>query len=551
MEKIEQEFAKVNSDIDNVTNQILALESILEKEYEDWTQKEKNKYGNHEKLREKENKLREKESQLREKESQLIDILLEKEKQRTQQAEGKVLNGLLISGNIQTTHDILKMTFDAIGKAKFHSASNAKTTSVQKKYPMTSPLILKVWTSFEDEALKCSFPNVSLSKPFIPVPPRNCSGEYGVHAVGDYSLFDTIMVLIENLPDTSEYESLKKGKFVAIEGRKVLCDPDRIWVNEPHSLAKLSIEIKAPWSFKVDGDIIEAYKKESNSFFGTPPDDPPARRAKGKVMCAIEQIYVYMSINRQRYGCLSTFNETWFFMKMEDESNHDKSLLYVSPAISCSSSQPCTLVRAWLFILSVIEKDSGWLYSTPRSSEVAIPSFASGNKSFMGNKYESISLDGLVHWDSVIARSQAGAVATGRFVNMENVVFKTIDISKRKDGLDQFDHEISIYRELDSLQGHVIPTLIAYGNLGGLLQVIVLENVGKSITSEQAVQKHDEINTALQRIHEKGIVHGDLRLPNILVDENNIVRIIDFGMSVKQEGDIIESFSLDSDVHME
>jgi serine/threonine-protein kinase len=65
------------------------------------------------------------------------------------------------------------------------------------------------------------------------------------------------------------------------------------------------------------------------------------------------------------------------------------------------------------------------------------------------------------------------------------------------------------------------------------------------------VQKHDEINTALQRIHEKGIVHGDLRLPNILVDENNIVRIIDFGMSVKQEGDIIESFSLDSDVHME
>jgi hypothetical protein len=52
----------------------------------------------------------------------------------------------------------------------------------------------------------------------------------GVHAVGDYSLFDTIKVLIENLPDTSEYESLKKGKFVDIEGRKVLCDPDRIWV---------------------------------------------------------------------------------------------------------------------------------------------------------------------------------------------------------------------------------------------------------------------------------------------------------------------------------
>ena len=134
----------------------------------------------------------------------------------------------------------------------------------------------------------------------------------------------------------------------------------------------MSIEMKAPWSFNIDEDIIEEYNKESGSVFGH--NNAP----KGKVMCAIEQIYVYMSINRQRYGCLSTFDKTWFLMKMEDESNQDKSLLYVSPAISCSSRQPFTLVQAWLFILTVIEKDSGWLYSTPRSSEVAKPSFFEG-----------------------------------------------------------------------------------------------------------------------------------------------------------------------------
>jgi len=91
MEKIEQEIAKVNSDIETVTKQIEASESILEKEYENWIPKEKNKYGNHEQLREKENKLREEKNKLREKENKLReeknklnDILLEKEKQRTQ-----------------------------------------------------------------------------------------------------------------------------------------------------------------------------------------------------------------------------------------------------------------------------------------------------------------------------------------------------------------------------------------------------------------------------------------------------------------------------------
>jgi tRNA A-37 threonylcarbamoyl transferase component Bud32 len=77
-----------------------------------------------------------------------------------------------------------------------------------------------------------------------------------------------------------------------------------------------------------------------------------------------------------------------------------------------------------------------------------------------------------------------------------------------------------------------------------------LEHVGQCITREQVVQKQDEINTALKRITEKGIVHGDLRLPNIMIDKENNIRIIDFGMS-EVEGGIIEVFSIDSDVQME
>ena len=535
MEKIEQEIAKVNTDIEDVTAQIKVLESILEKEYEDWTRKEKNKYGNHDQLREEKNKLREKENQLREKENQL---------KRT----------------IKTTQEVLKMTFPVVRKNTISSSKNT-TTSVAAKYPM-SPLMLLLWDDFSTnvQSFAAHVPNISLDDPFILNEGESCSGEAGVHALGDYTLFKAIRILMKTLSNHYEEEAfknlfsffsscfiIKEGEFVNIEGRgkKAIGDPDRLWTTAGYSLAKLIVEFKTPWSFGDVEDIVSAYQRESNEWKQNPSQQ------KGKIMRAVEQTYIYMTLNRHRYGCLTTFNRTWFFKRVEDPVNPDTSLLYISPAISCSSIEPYTLTTAWLFILLTIDKDSGWLYSSPRSSAVSIPSFSAGKRSFKQDRYNSIALDGLFHWNNIIARSQAGAVATGQFMDVDNVVFKTIDVSKKEGGLDQFNHEVSIYRELEELQGDVIPRLIAYGNLGGLLQVIVLENVGKSITREQAEQKHDEINTALQRIHENGILHGDLRLPNILIDKENKVRIIDFGMSSKQEGNITETFSLNSDVYME
>jgi len=73
------EMEEVKLEIKSINLKINAIEQLLEKDYEDWNTKEKNKYGNHEQLR------KEKE-QLRKKEEQLTDLLLlkEKEKQATE-----------------------------------------------------------------------------------------------------------------------------------------------------------------------------------------------------------------------------------------------------------------------------------------------------------------------------------------------------------------------------------------------------------------------------------------------------------------------------------
>jgi hypothetical protein len=74
MDKIEIEINKINLKIDEI-------ELLLEKNYEEWTPKEIQKFGNHE--------------QLRKKEEQLRDLLILKEKEKqgagTKLSEGSIL----------------------------------------------------------------------------------------------------------------------------------------------------------------------------------------------------------------------------------------------------------------------------------------------------------------------------------------------------------------------------------------------------------------------------------------------------------------------------
>jgi serine/threonine protein kinase len=90
-----------------------------------------------------------------------------------------------------------------------------------------------------------------------------------------------------------------------------------------------------------------------------------------------------------------------------------------------------------------------------------------------------------------------------------------------------------------------VPRIYAYGNVGGLLQVIVMENVGKPLrTLAQYEERKADIDDAISKIHGLNVKHGDLRGPNIMVDLHGNIRIIDFGMSSKVTGKIIEYVEL-------
>jgi predicted ribosome quality control (RQC) complex YloA/Tae2 family protein len=89
MEKIEEQIVALE-------HKISFIETLLEKDYSDWTNKEKNKYGNHEQLREKEKQLRREKEQLREEKKQLREKenQLRREKEQLREEKNLLLRQL-------------------------------------------------------------------------------------------------------------------------------------------------------------------------------------------------------------------------------------------------------------------------------------------------------------------------------------------------------------------------------------------------------------------------------------------------------------------------
>ena len=87
MEKIEQEINQLTTQIKEVSVDIKTIKDVLKKDFRDWSQQEKNDYGNEEEearkqLRSEKEQLCRKEEQLCRKEEQLLEqktILMKKE----------------------------------------------------------------------------------------------------------------------------------------------------------------------------------------------------------------------------------------------------------------------------------------------------------------------------------------------------------------------------------------------------------------------------------------------------------------------------------------
>jgi len=117
-----------------------------------------------------------------------------------------------------------------------------------------------------------------------------------------------------------------------------------------------------------------------------------------------------------------------------------------------------------------------------------------------------------------------------------SIALKVADICKQPVMLYQLRNELRVYEQLKELQGSFIPKLLFHGRLESILYCVGMTMCGRVPEALNACQKEQLLDT-LDKIHLKGILHNDIKISNILVDELSNPYIIDFGFASRSSSE--------------
>jgi tRNA A-37 threonylcarbamoyl transferase component Bud32 len=134
-------------------------------------------------------------------------------------------------------------------------------------------------------------------------------------------------------------------------------------------------------------------------------------------------------------------------------------------------------------------------------------------------------------------------LASDRFTGQQVAIktyekFKLFDAQRRKNVkreiqlLQDLDHPnvIKLYKTIDTLtQVHLIQEYIGTGSLHTHLK----SKENKKIAEDECREIFAQVVAGISHLHSKNIVHRDIKLENLLLGPGNIVKIIDFGFSIK------------------
>ncbi|CAI2182259.1 4637_t:CDS:10, partial [Funneliformis geosporum] len=118
------------------------------------------------------------------------------------------------------------------------------------------------------------------------------------------------------------------------------------------------------------------------------------------------------------------------------------------------------------------------------------------------------------------------------------IALKSADLSKAPSYvLEEMQKEVEMYKDLADIQGKYIPKLICYGYYGGGMSFVIgLTIVGTTLSDQKITeQQKSRAIKGLEAIHKHGILHNDIREENILINDNDDIYLIDFGMASRED----------------
>ncbi|XP_023226801.1 serine/threonine-protein kinase AtPK2/AtPK19-like [Centruroides sculpturatus] len=280
---------------------------------------------------------------------------------------------------------------------------------------------------------------------------------------------------------------------------------------------------------------------------------------------AMKQLAAYMLSlnNRKAFGILTTYCHTYFAIL--EHPGKGRPTLKVSRAVRYSEND--VLERVFKFIELAVRTPAVEMKDKNDSTNVSPvqigkrnagqcqtkASFKKGDrtKRLKGNKDSKNGNSGSSPKkratygdyiiDGIIGEGRSGCVL--RLVDRNGCSFaaKTIGEFKyktkmeRKEIISELQNEIEIYEALKDLQGRVLPRLHFEAYLDRTRYSLIMDGLDADPlwTGHPTEDQKRAILAVLHQIHERGILHGDIRKENILLDRKDKKRVyfIDFALS--------------------